>query len=169
MFSWKCLKILGTFIPVEKTSMVLSHMPCFLSAAVTFPTASSIQLTIPNNYILKILKKCYLKLSKICIIPFWPSCHRCEKCVDIWKAPSGGRAEIESVTQWAFFYVFNFSSATREQIWNVNTVQHLWPLGQKVSYIFLTDYLVIWLWSKTCQGVWFFSVLAPYLAITLDR
>ncbi len=35
--------------------------------------------------------------------------------------PSGGTAEIENVTAWAIFYVFNFSSATRERFSNVYT------------------------------------------------
>ncbi len=32
---------------------------------------------------------------------------------------SGGKAEIEYVTDWAIFYVFNFSSATWSRFWNV--------------------------------------------------
>ena len=38
------------------------------------------------------------------------------------KPPSGGKAEIENVTEKELFHVFNFSSATRGRFSNVDTL-----------------------------------------------
>ena len=59
-------------------------------------------------------------LSKIWMILFWSTVHGWKLCTNIWKAPSGGRAEIQNPkVHNFFFYIFNFSSGTRGHFSNI--------------------------------------------------
>ncbi len=60
----------------------------------------------------------------------WQRVHRCEKCPDIWKVTSSGRAEIENVN-YASGDIFNFTFATRVHFSTLTSVFHLWTSSQK--------------------------------------
>ncbi len=70
-------------------------------------------------------------LSKIWMILFWSTVHRWKLCTNIWKAPSGGRAEIENPKVCNFFYIFNFSSALEGTFQILLHHFHLWVIDQK--------------------------------------
>ena len=40
----------------------------------------------------------------------------CKKYIDTWKVPSGGRARIENLKVWAFFFIFAISALPFEVV-----------------------------------------------------
>ena len=62
---------------------------------------------------------------------FWRMVHRCKKCSDIWKVPSGGWAEIKKPKVYHFF-TFWISALPPEGVFVLwLNVFHLWTVLQK--------------------------------------
>ena len=82
-------------------------------------------------------------------IIFLPSGQRLWQWVNIWKAPSSGRAEIENIRNSTICDILNFSSATRRHFSNVSTLfnsiyrclvkNDVFTIGQpsKISYLII--------------------------------
>ncbi len=71
------------------------------------------------------------------------------KCVCIWNIPSGGRSKIKNPTDWTFFYVFNFSSATRGCFPNVYT--YLASLATWLKKCHTDFWAMVWLYNNQAK------------------